>query len=62
MTKHRDKAVAPPFSQPPIKMEAVVAWLFLASLWMIILVSWFLFGMTGEEEYAAALIRAIASV
>jgi hypothetical protein len=61
MSKHRDRAVAPPFSQPPIKMEVMVAWLFLATLWVIILVSWFLFGMGGEEDFLAQLSRTIVS-
>ena len=59
MSKHRDRAVAPPFSRPPIKMEVMVAWLFLASLWVIILVSWFLFGMGSGEDYLAQLSRTI---
>lgn len=59
MTKHRGRAVAPPFSRPPIKMEVMVGWLFLLSLWLIILVSWLFFGMGGEEDFFAALARTV---
>jgi hypothetical protein len=40
-------------------MEILVGWLFLASLWMIILISWFLFGMRGDEDFLAAIARAV---
>ena len=59
MSKHRTRAVAPPFSRPPIKMEALVGWLFLVSLWVIILVSWLLFGMTGDGDFLAAIARTV---